>query len=104
MGKSMPSGQERRPPTSQAKPSQAISFSFFFSTTLLTTLITPDLQIANAESDTQDIVAEWLRRQTRNLFRSRAQVQILSMSGFISYLFIFIFYFPMIPRKEGKKT
>ena len=30
----------------------------------------------------KDIVAEWLRRQIRNLFRSRAQVRVLSMSKF----------------------
>ena len=34
----------------------------------------------------KDIVAEWLRRQIRNLFRSRAQVRVLSMS---EYFFVF---------------
>ena len=35
----------------------------------------------------KDIVAEWLRRQIRNLFRSRAQVRVLSMS---EYFFVFV--------------
>ena len=34
-----------------------------------------------------DTVAEWLKRQTRNLLGSPAQVRILSVSLFFSYLF-----------------
>ena len=40
----------------------------------------------DGDYSSKDIVAEWLRRQIRNLFRSRAQVRVLSMS---EYFFVF---------------
>lgn len=36
-------------------------------------------------------VAEWLRRQIRNLIRSRAQVRILSLTIFIFFDSLFLF-------------
>ncbi|KAB8269529.1 hypothetical protein BDV30DRAFT_216749, partial [Aspergillus minisclerotigenes] len=45
-----------------------------------------------AYHSTKVSVAEWLRRQTRNLLGSPAQVQILSLTFVLKLVFVFLFF------------